>query len=434
MSLPSQNGRPILRGPSRAREYRRRRKSARPLLLGAFVLVAVGGTSAWLLAGRGEPGETRVAAAETEPQRAESNGSENRSEETSQRRTSSDTREAPTTVINQGTRPEASQPSTEAARRTLASDGGRGVLSRALDTRAEDAAEAPRREAPAREEASTTRTPRQPTLGGSGSSPRGASSRVASLEEAAERRIRNNEPLDARELLNRALRVGDASEADRRRVREALGRLNEDLVFSPRVYPGDPITDTYTVQSGDALSRITRRMDLAVDHRLLTRINRLANENSIRVGQRLKVVRGPFHAVVTKSDYRLDLYWGPPDEPEDWIFIRSFIVGLGEDDSTPLGEFVVRRNSRLINPGWTNPRTGETFAPDDPENPIGNHWVGLRGVSDSAPLSGYGLHGTIEPESIGQQMSMGCVRMHNEDIELMFELMAEEVSVVRIVP
>ena len=42
--------------------------------------------------------------------------------------------------------------------------------------------------------------------------------------------------------------------------------------------------------------------------------------------------------------------------------------------------------------------------------------------------------GTIDPGSIGQQKSMGCIRMGDEDIQLVFELMGEQVSVVKIVP
>jgi lipoprotein-anchoring transpeptidase ErfK/SrfK len=35
---------------------------------------------------------------------------------------------------------------------------------------------------------------------------------------------------------------------------------------------------------------------------------------------------------------------------------------------------------------------------------------------------GYGLHGTDEPESIGQSASHGCVRLRNEDIETLYRI------------
>jgi len=162
-------------------------------------------------------------------------------------------------------------------------------------------------------------------------------------------------------------------------------------------------------------------------------VNRLDNANRIRVGQELKLVRGPFHAVVDKSDYRLDLFHGPPDNDDAWMFVRSFDVGLGEDDSTPTGRFVVRENGKLQNPGWVNPRDpSERYEPDDPQNPVGEYWIGIDGLGEDAVYTGYGLHGTIEPATIGQQRSMGCVRLLPDDIALLYETLAGGVSRVRI--
>lgn len=259
---------------------------------------------------------------------------------------------------------------------------------------------------------------------------------VSELERSvrsAEEKIKGGDLVAARQILSRAL-ASAKTETERAPLRQRLGALNDDLVFSPKVYPGDTFVETYTVQSGDALAKIASKRDLATDWRLIQRVNRLSNPNRISVGQKLKLVRGPFHAVVTKSAYRLDLYMGSPDEPSSWVFVRSYTVGLGEDNGTPTGNFVVKKNSKLVNPYWVNPRTGEKFAADDPKNPIGEHWIGIEGVGDSAPYVGYGLHGTIEPDSIGRQRSMGCVRMHTDDIAQMYELLVEGVSVVRIVP
>lgn len=252
--------------------------------------------------------------------------------------------------------------------------------------------------------------------------------------ERAERLVRENRLVEARGVLTEALRRAGDRPADGARLRDRLGSLNDELVFSPRVHPGDPVTMNYSVRSGDVLSRIVRRESLHVDWRLITRVNRIDSPQRIRVGQSLKLVRGPFHAVVHKSDYRLDLWWGDPDRPQSWLFIRSFDVGLGEENSTPIGEFRVMRGSKVINPGWTNPRTFETYKPNDPENPIGRYWIGIEGIGDASVHTSYGLHGTIEPDSIGRSMSMGCVRMHDDDIELMYELLAEGRSLVRIVP
>lgn len=269
---------------------------------------------------------------------------------------------------------------------------------------------------------------------------------AAGAIDRAKRAMGENKLVEARGLLNGVLANPRVKESEREGVRTWLGEINQTLVFSPTVAANDPLSETYKVASGDVLEKIARTRGLAIDWRLLARVNKMSNPNALRVGQNLKLVRGPFHAVVHKSAFRVDIYAGTPlppgsagtaraDGSEDgWTFIKSFPVGLGEKGGTPLGTFVVKKNSKLINPHWVNPRTGEKFDANDPKNPIGEHWLGLTGVDDKTKsVVGYGLHGTIQPESIGKEMSMGCVRMRTEDIALVWELLVDEVSTVRIV-
>ena len=35
---------------------------------------------------------------------------------------------------------------------------------------------------------------------------------------------------------------------------------------------------------------------------------------------------------------------------------------------------------------------------------------------------GYALHGTDQPESIGKSVSHGCIRLRNEDIETLYQM------------
>ncbi|MFG0329416.1 MAG: L,D-transpeptidase family protein [Phycisphaerales bacterium] len=255
-----------------------------------------------------------------------------------------------------------------------------------------------------------------------------ANAQVADLIVRAEKLERQNRLVEARQAYNDALhhaRVGDAAPA----IRAALSRINQTLVFSPTVVSGDPFADSYTIKSGDRLSKVAAPYD--IDWRFLTRINGIEDARKIRAGQTIKVVRGPFHAVIDKSEYRMDLFIGAPDSLGRRVFVRSFPVGLGEFDSTPTGAWMVREQSKLINPPWANPRTGEQFAADDPKNPIGERWIGLKGVDeDTRNLSGYGIHGTIEPDSIGRQASMGCVRMRADDVAIIYEMLVEGESTV----
>lgn len=265
-------------------------------------------------------------------------------------------------------------------------------------------------------------------------SPSGSTSEVRTLIAEADRASTEGKPLVARAAYSRALTHPGAGPTEQAEVREKAARLNETLVFGPSVATGDPMTEMYVVAANDNLVKIARKRSLESDWRLIQRINKLPDPNALRVGQKLKLVRGPFHAVVHKSEFRLDLFQGSPDEPDRWTYVKSFRVGLGESNGTPTGTFVIKKNSKLVDPPWVNPRTGEKFAANDPKNPIGEHWLGWQGVGDAAIYKGFGLHGTIEPESIGQQRSMGCVRMLPDDIATVYEFLTEEVSVVNVLP
>jgi LysM repeat protein len=260
-----------------------------------------------------------------------------------------------------------------------------------------------------------------------------SASEFRAFMDAGDKALSANKPVEARRQYSRALLSKDATRSDQESLRAKLTGINDDLVFSSRITTDDPFVEGYTVAPADKLVNIVKKRQLAVDWHLIQRINKI-DPSKIKVGQKLKLVRGPFHAIVHKADYRADIFAGSPDDPENWVFIRSFRVGLGENDSTPLGNFIVKRANKAANPPWTNPRTGEHFDGTDPKNPIGKFWIGLEGLGSSSAATGYGLHGTIEPDSIGQQKSMGCIRMGNEDIALTYELLVEQVSVVKIVP
>ena len=209
-----------------------------------------------------------------------------------------------------------------------------------------------------------------------------------------------------------------------------LGQINDELVFGPNVYPGDPWASDYTVKPGDSLTRIVNREKLQVDWRLIQWVNALERPERIQVGQHIKVLRGPFHAEIDKSTHRLDLYMG---EGPERAFVRSYDVGLGSKDSTPLGRFQVRKGHKLVNPMWTNPHTGEFYPADDPKNPIGEYWMGLKGLdATNSGERSFGIHGTIEPESIGMDSSMGCIRLQDGEIDMIYAVMAEGVSTIDI--
>ncbi|MFQ5787157.1 MAG: L,D-transpeptidase, partial [Thermodesulfobacteriota bacterium] len=63
----------------------------------------------------------------------------------------------------------------------------------------------------------------------------------------------------------------------------------------------------------------------------------------------------------------------------------------------------------------------------DPKNVLGTRWIGFE---DKEGLYGYGIHGTTEPDSIGKEMSNGCIRLTNEDVEELFNYVKAKTKVV----
>jgi hypothetical protein len=49
-------------------------------------------------------------------------------------------------------------------------------------------------------------------------------------------------------------------------------------------------------------------------------------------------------------------------------------------------------------------------------------YKGVLGTRRLVLGDGYGIHGTDAPESIGRSVSHGCVRLRNEDIEKLYDM------------
>jgi lipoprotein-anchoring transpeptidase ErfK/SrfK len=251
------------------------------------------------------------------------------------------------------------------------------------------------------------------------------------LVEQADAKRKTDDLIEARKLLVQALDTQTLSPAETDDVLRRLSEINDIVVFSPRRFVSDPYQEQYKVQPGDLMQKIAAKYNIT--WKFLGRLNGIEDPRRLQVGKTLKVVHGPFHAMVDKSEFTLDIYIGKPGTPGA-IFLKRFRVGLGEFDSTPTGEWLV--DTKLENPRYYNPRNEgpRIIEPDDPQNPLGERWIALKGVSGQAlGKTSYGIHGTIEPDSIGQKKSMGCIRMLNEDVELVYDMLITGKSTVTVV-
>jgi lipoprotein-anchoring transpeptidase ErfK/SrfK len=130
----------------------------------------------------------------------------------------------------------------------------------------------------------------------------------------------------------------------------------------------------------------------------------------------------------------MDLYLGAPGG-EGSLYVCTFPVGLGQDDSTPAGKWMIEAGKKLIHPTYYDPHGGRVIEANDPTNPLGEYWLGLAGLEGQAVgKTSYGIHGTIEPDSIGKMASAGCIRMRNDDVAMVYDMLIEGKSTVIVKP
>lgn len=101
--------------------------------------------------------------------------------------------------------------------------------------------------------------------------------------------------------------------------------------------------------------------------------------------------REPIYSILIDTNLHT-LYLYSDDE-----LYKSYPVAVGKPSTpSPKGKFKVLRKSK--NPG----------------GPYGARWINFK--------PHYGIHGTNRPLSIGKSVSGGCIRLHNEDIIELYDL------------
>jgi hypothetical protein len=103
---------------------------------------------------------------------------------------------------------------------------------------------------------------------------------------------------------------------------------------------------------------------------------------------------------------------------EDDHVAKIYDVAVGKPSTpTPTGEFHIVNH--IPNPTYYG---SNVVIPPGKDNPVGTRWMGLS-------AAGYGIHGTNVPSSIGKAASHGCIRMRQQDLEELFDLVNVGVTV-----
>jgi lipoprotein-anchoring transpeptidase ErfK/SrfK len=184
--------------------------------------------------------------------------------------------------------------------------------------------------------------------------------------------------------------------------------LNIKLIFSPVITQNSV---SYQIKPGDTLAKIAKEFNTTVE--LIKKSNNLSDDK-ILPGKKIKVWNAPFNILVNKSQNVLLL------KTNEEVF-KTYTVSTGTNNCTPIGTFKIVE--KLVNPTWF--KAGAVVASGSPENVLGTRWMGFN-------ISGYGIHGTVEPQNLGKQVTQGCVRMANPEVEELYMIVPKgtEVTII----
>ena len=249
-------------------------------------------------------------------------------------------------------------------------------------------------------------------------------SRILSLLAQAQDNISKRKIIAARNILNDVFAM-PLTPVVRENIRKQMAALAEQWLFNKAVLIGDDLCGIYRVRPGDILAVIARQHK--IPYELLMKINNITKPRALQVGQTLKVVNGPFHVILYRSAFLMDLYLQN-------TYVRSYKIGTGKENrDTPIGRWRVKVGGKLVRPTWTDPDTGITYAADNPDYPLGSGYIALKGIEPKTKdISGIALHGTKDETTIGTRSSRGCIRLFNGDLIEVFNMLEPGYSEVNI--
>lgn len=218
---------------------------------------------------------------------------------------------------------------------------------------------------------------------------------------------RSGEFIQARDLFQEAVTSAAWDSEEWNEALDALGAANVALIFSPKQTPD---SKTYTVGSGDTLTSIGIKLNTTQG--LLMRANNLDAESTLRVGQTLKWTPKDFRIVIERTTRRLFLL------DSDGVFKR-YSTGLGMPGyETTLGKYKI--GNKIQDPTWHKPGAGP-IPPGDPGNELGTRWMPFVPEQEGLPTD-LGIHGAIDPSTVGKYSSHGCARLRMDEVEELYDL------------
>jgi len=253
--------------------------------------------------------------------------------------------------------------------------------------------------------------PRSDPLGISGGLPLGAepatafatdgARRFRSFMEAVQAKLDEGRLDEAHEMLSPKHNDPELSPRQAQEVAQLLDQLAGTVIYSRQHWLED---EPYKVVQGDTLEQIARQYNVPGD--LLAKINGIRDPQDLRPGRELKVVRGPFDAMISLKRLELTLTLNRR-------YAGRFPIGVARDLAQLEGSYRVL--SKTKNPTYYY-GDNQCIDADDPDNPLGEHLLGL----DKDMV----IHGTNDPANIGRVTDQGWISLGARDIEDLYGILS----------
>ncbi len=232
-----------------------------------------------------------------------------------------------------------------------------------------------------------------------------------SIYEQAVKLFEAHKYAESRDLLWKAIADKKLNETSKLfwQYAELLDKINT-LIITTDLYVPEKIR--HTIVSGDSLSKLAKRYKTTVE--TIKKTNNIpANRDTVFAGQSLSIYPGFWSVKAIKSQYKLILF------DQNRVF-KVYDIATGRQNRTPVAKFTIKTKQK--NPDWNPP--GRVVPSGHPDNPLGTRWMGLVEVDKAySQHQGYGIHGTADPNSIGSSASNGCLRLRNEDVEELYDIL-----------
>jgi len=218
--------------------------------------------------------------------------------------------------------------------------------------------------------------------------------------DEAQRRLASGQLAEVHMALSRLYGNTELTAEESQRLTELLDQLTGTVIYSRQHLLEPP----YVIKAGDTLQRVAEAYN--VPWRLLAKINGVKDPDRLQPGTQLKVVRGPFEAVVYLGRFELVLRLGDR-------YAGRFPIGIGTDNPQLEGSHTLRK--KILDPPYI--AADCKFEPGDPNNPLGKFWLELG--------DRLAIHGTNDVKNLRRANGRGTICLGPRDIEDLYDILTD---------